>query len=127
MISQHSQVYFCFFVSQILHFETQIALRFVPVASAAVHVLLCCAHGMSDTLFVYVDRAELTKSSIKCWQRYSYNGNIGSKFYTSASFGLMLYVVFTNYFLTYKCDLCNTVKNFKLKSCFDLVKSETED
>ena len=45
MINQHSQVSY---VSQILHFETQTALRFVPVASAVVHVLLRCAHGMSD-------------------------------------------------------------------------------
>jgi len=46
------QVYFIF-VSQILHFETQIALRFVPVASTAVHVSPRRAHGMSDKQFVY--------------------------------------------------------------------------
>jgi len=45
------------YVSQILHFEIQIALRYVPVASAAVHVLLRRAHGMSDKQFVYADHA----------------------------------------------------------------------
>ena len=29
----------------------------MPVASAAVHVLLRCAHRMSDKQFVYADRA----------------------------------------------------------------------
>ena len=45
------------YVSQILHFETEMALRFVTVASAAVHVLFHRAHGMSDTLFIYADPA----------------------------------------------------------------------
>ena len=40
-----------------LHFYTQIALRFVPVASAAMHVTLRHAHGMSDKQFVYADRS----------------------------------------------------------------------
>ena len=71
----------------------------MPVASAAMHVSLRRAHGMSDKQFVYADRAifstsksakmrclyniyvrkmmiKLTKSSIKCWQKYSYNGKI---------------------------------------------------
>ena len=32
-------------------------LRFVTVASAVMHVLLRCAHGMSDKQFVYADCA----------------------------------------------------------------------
>ena len=47
-------------VSQILRFETQIVLRFVPVASAVVHVLLCHAHGISDKQFVYADRTVIS-------------------------------------------------------------------
>ena len=35
------------YVSQILHFETQLALQFLPAASTAVHVLLRRAQ-MSD-------------------------------------------------------------------------------
>ena len=45
-----------------LHFETQIALRFVP--SAAVHVLLRRAHGMSDKQLVYADRAVISASKV---------------------------------------------------------------
>ena len=52
-ISMNSQVYIIIYVSQILHFETQVGLRFVPVASAAVHVLLRRAQ------FVYADRTVL--------------------------------------------------------------------
>ena len=55
------------YVSQILHFDTQIALRFVPVASAAVHVLLRRARGMSDNQFVYgnyADRAVFSSTKV---------------------------------------------------------------
>ena len=44
------------YVSQILHFVTQIAVRFGPVASAAVHVSLRRTRGMSDKQFVYANR-----------------------------------------------------------------------
>ena len=37
-------------------FVSQIALRFVPVTSAALHVSLYRARGMSDKQFVYADR-----------------------------------------------------------------------
>ena len=52
------------YVSQILHFETEIALRFVPVASAAVHVLLRRAYGMSDKQFIYADPAVFLTSKV---------------------------------------------------------------
>ena len=54
-------------VSQILHFVTQIVLRFVP--SAAVDVFLRYAHGMSDKQFVYVDSTVFfdLKSLLPCF------------------------------------------------------------
>ena len=61
MVNQHSQVYLCL---QILHFETQIALRFVPVASAAMHVLLRRAHGTNDKQFVYTARVVFMISKV---------------------------------------------------------------
>ena len=61
MITQHSQVYY---VSQILHFETQIALRFVPVASVTVHVSLRRTLGMSDKQFLYADRVVFSTSKV---------------------------------------------------------------
>ena len=53
------RTYLCF-----TNFETQIALRFVPVASAAVHVSLRRARGMSDKQFVYADRAVFSTSKV---------------------------------------------------------------
>ena len=48
------------YISQILHF----ALRFVPVASAAVHVSLRRARGMSYKQFVYADGAVFSTSKV---------------------------------------------------------------
>ena len=45
-------------------FEVEKTARFVPVASAAVHVLLRRAHGMSDKQFVYADRAVFSTSKV---------------------------------------------------------------
>ena len=52
------------YITQIWHFETQIALRFVPVANNAEHVLLRRAHGMNDKQFVYADRAVFSTSKV---------------------------------------------------------------
>ena len=62
MINQHIPRYI--YVSQILHFEIDIELQFVPVASAAVHVLLRYAHGMSDKQFIYADPAVFSTSKV---------------------------------------------------------------
>ena len=61
IINQHSKY---IYVSQILHFETKIALRFVQVASASVHVLLRRAHGMGDKQFVYAVRPVVSTSKV---------------------------------------------------------------
>ena len=47
-----------------MHFETKLALRFVPVASAAVHVSRHCAHIPSDKQFVYADRAVFSTAKV---------------------------------------------------------------
>ena len=49
--------YICFINSASWHtFEVKKTARFVPVASAAVHVTALCTYGMSDKQFVYADR-----------------------------------------------------------------------
>ena len=58
-------------MSQILHFETQIALRFVPVASAAVHVSRRRAHRMSGKQFVYADHVIFLTSKYAKTRRLS--------------------------------------------------------
>jgi len=53
-----------------LHFETQIALRFVP--SATVHVSLSSVHGMSDKQFVYAERAVFLTSKDALFIKHNY-------------------------------------------------------
>ena len=52
MTNQHSQVYLCF---TNIAFCDQNSAPICAVANAVVHVLLRCAHGMTDKQFVYAD------------------------------------------------------------------------
>jgi len=55
MVARLTDMCILMFINFLDHNETPIALRFVPVASAVVHVSLHCAHGMSGKQFVDAD------------------------------------------------------------------------